>query len=286
MTPATIPSADTTGLAAADLSTFDRVGLAGLNRRAALLDRMEDKYIIAVTALRRILSGLASEFDVLAIDDEVVFNYETIYFDSDDLVAYRDHAQGKRKRFKIRSRRYVESDRCFFEVKLKGIRGRTIKERMEYPSSEHGTVTPDARAFLSACFRDVYGTEFPHDVSPSLPMRYRRITLVGKRAAERVTVDFALEFQRDDRSWLAAPPEFAIVEVKSEHGRGVADGIVRRHGLRGTACSKYCIGLNVIQPNLRYNAFKAVLETYFDWKPRRPPVFGEPPVAPAVRTIS
>jgi len=282
----TTPNAPTAALAAADLTSFDRVTLDKLNRRAALLDRMENKYVIAVPALRPILIGLASQFDVLAIDDEVVFRYETVYFDSRDLVAYRDHAQGKRKRFKIRSRRYVESDLCFFEVKLKGVRGRTIKERMAYTPAEHGTMTSDARAFVSACFRDVYGIDFPYDVGPSLPMRYQRVTLVGKRVAERVTVDFALEFQRDDRSWLAAPSSFAIVEVKSELGRGLADGIIRSHGLRGTACSKYCVGLNVMLPNLRYNAFKHVLETYFGWKPRRAPVVGEAHVAPALRTVS
>lgn len=257
-------------LATVDLSPFHAVGLDELNKRAALLDRMENKYIVAVPALRPILGDLAQHFDALAIDGTAVFHYETIYFDSDDRVSYRDHAQGKRRRFKIRTRRYVESDLCFFEVKLKGIRGRTIKKRMPYSPSEHGTLNGDAQAFLSACFRDVYGTEFPHDVSPSLPMRYRRVTLVGKRTAERVTIDFALEFQRDDRTWCPAPPEFAIVEVKSARGRGLADKVFRHHGLRGTACSKYCVGLNVMQQDLRYNTFKHVLESYFGWTRHTP----------------
>jgi len=274
----------TAALAPSDLSPFHTVGLDELNRRAALLDRMENKYIVAVPALRRILDELAEHFDVLAIDGAVVFGYDTIYFDSDDRVSYRDHAQGKRRRFKIRTRRYVESDQCFFEVKLKGVRGRTIKERMPYNPSQRDTLNGDARAFLSACFRKVYGIEFAHDVAPSLPMRYRRVTLVGKRAAERVTVDFALEFQRDDDTWHPAPAEFAIVEVKSERGRGVADRIFRRHGLRGTACSKYCVGLNVMQPDLRYNAFKHVLETYFGWTPQHAPRPGR--MTPALERAS
>jgi hypothetical protein len=281
MTTAVIPSG---ALSPSDLSKFGTVGLDELNRRAALLDRMENKYIVAVPALVRILDELAHHFDVLAIDGAVVFRYDTIYFDSDDRVSYRDHAQGKRRRFKIRTRRYVDSDQCFFEVKLKGVRGRTIKERIPYNPSQRHTVNGDARAFLSECFRKVYGTEFSHDVAPSLPMRYRRVTLVGKRAAERVTIDFALEFQRDERTWYPAPPEFAIVEVKSERGRGLADKVFRHHGLRGTACSKYCVGLNVMQPDLRYNAFKHVLETYFGWTPRHAPGPGH--LTPALERAS
>lgn len=109
---------------------WDRVSLAELNRRAPLLDRAERKYLASSALIDQVMGELRHSFDVLAIDGQTVFTYDTVYYDTDCLLAYRDQVQGKRRRLKIRSRHYVESDLYFFEVKLKGARGRTIKERM------------------------------------------------------------------------------------------------------------------------------------------------------------
>ncbi len=193
----THPTAD--GLTRADLSPFGHVSLDDVNRQAALLDRMENKYLIDLPAFRRMLKELSQQFDILSIDDEVIFNYDTVYFDSGTLVAYRDHAQGRRKRFKIRSRHYVESDLYFFEVKLKGERGRTVKKRIPYDPAQHGNMTGAAQEFVRDCFRKEYDTEFPHEIGPKLTIRYRRLTLVGKRAPERVTIDFDLRFEERDQ---------------------------------------------------------------------------------------
>lgn len=100
-------------------------------------------------------------------------------------------------------------------------------------------------------------------------MSYRRLTLVGKGAPERVTVDFDLQFTAVDGTGAQTPPRVLIVEVKSPQGRGRADGYLRATGARPVQCSKYCVGLNLLRPGLPYNRFKPVLVNHFDWQPRR-----------------
>jgi hypothetical protein len=248
---------------------WGRVSLAELNQRAPLLDRAESKYLAGSAFIEEVMDELRPAFDVLAIDGQTVFTYDTVYYDTDCLRAYRDQVQGRRRRLKVRSRHYVESDLYFFEVKLKGPRGRTIKERMPYDGGRHGAVGPDALGFVQDCVLQNYGESFAHRLEPQLTMRYRRLTLVGKGAPERVTIDFDLDFvdAGPEGARAQAPPGTLIVEVKSADGRGVADQVLRAAGARGGSCSKYCIGLNLVRPGLRYNRFKPLLEHHFQWTP-------------------
>jgi hypothetical protein len=260
-----------------DVAGWGRVSLAELNARASLLDRLENKYVVSAAGFADAMRALRDDFDVLAIDGETTFSYETIYYDTESLLAYRQHAQGKRRRFKIRCRRYVDSNLYFFEVKLKGSRGRTIKQRMLYDGTRHGQATLDdaATAFVRRCVEDTYGEEFAEHLSAQLTMRYRRLTLVGRGGPERLTVDFGLEFVGSGGAEAWAPPETLVVEVKSRNGRGVGDSVLRSSGARGGTCSKYCVGLNLVRPNMRYNVFKQLLSTHFNWAPQPGAVLAE-----------
>ncbi len=247
------------------LDRFDRVSLEELEMRAELLDRSEFKYLVRAPDLASMTDELARHFDALEIDGLSVFTYETTYFDTDDLLTYHQHAQGKRRRLKIRSRRYVDSGMCFFEVKLKGARGRTLKERLAYDEFRHGSIDDNALRFLDECVRHTYGEPFARPMKPALTMQYRRVTLVGRGSPERVTIDFDLNFTRPGGLTVAAPPDVCIIEVKSARGIGRADRTLREAGHRGASCSKYCVGLNLTLPELRYNRFKPVLTQHFGW---------------------
>ena len=67
---------------------------------------------------------------MLDIDGRRVFGYESTYFDTPDCEQYRAHRQGRRRRYKVRSRSYVDTGLSMFEVKTKGLRGATVKHRM------------------------------------------------------------------------------------------------------------------------------------------------------------
>ncbi|MGQ0743638.1 MAG: polyphosphate polymerase domain-containing protein [Acidimicrobiales bacterium] len=249
------------------LEGFGQISLAELNGRAALLDRQENKYLIRSHQLDALGEDLAGGFDVLAIDGRSVFTYETIYFDTADFEAYHQHLQGRRRRYKIRTRYYVDSDLCYLEVKLKGARGRTVKSRRQCPLNEHGRLSAQGEDFVRQAFMTEYGHSFDAAIFPRLAMIYRRVTLVGRRAPERVTIDYGFQFAGALDAYAAAPSEVIVVEVKSERGRGAADELFRRGGIRGGACSKYCVGLNLVRDNLRHNPFKRTLSGHFDPRP-------------------
>ncbi len=248
-----------------DLADWRSISLRDLNERAALLDRAESKYIFSAETFSAVMPQLRPHFDVLAINDRTTFTYDTTYYDTQNLLLYRQHAQGKRLRFKIRSRHYVDNQLCYFELKLKGQRDRTIKERRPYPIEHMHLVTADAQSYVNDCLQATYGTQFRDQLVLSLAMRYQRITLVGTKRPERITIDFGLQFATVGGPVVNAPADTLIVEVKSPDGRGCADAVFRSIGSRPERCSKYCVGLNMVRDDLPYNTFNKTLKTHFDW---------------------
>ncbi|MCI2393822.1 polyphosphate polymerase domain-containing protein [Aliiroseovarius sediminis] len=240
------------------LTHFTPLGLDDLNGKAAMLERLDNKYIIPATRLRPALEAFSKYFDVLEIDGKRAFTYATRYYDSVDRSAYYDHHQGRRKRCKVRIRRYVDAGFSYLEVKLKDKRGMTIKKRLKV---ECGLTKLDQRcmAFIETCHRDLYGEPLGQSLLPVIEMEYERITLVAKEGGERMTIDTALGFQVDDASRDVLPDMF-IVETKSARGNGLADKILRGLHLHPTKrCSKYCVGMAALGQVRRHNRFLPAL---------------------------
>jgi hypothetical protein len=237
---------------------FEAISLDELNARAALLSRIDRKYIVDLQTLDDLVDCLRRDFLVLEIGERRVFGYDTVYFDSPGLSAYHAHVQGRRRRFKVRSRRYVDSDLNVFEVKLKGPRGTTDKRQLRIGAGDHGTLTEDARGFASEILRDAYGHELPGDMAPVLGMTYRRVTLAARDGSERMTWDFALDFGE-----AALSERHAIVETKTPRGRSRADRALLDLGMRPVSCSKYCAGIGLTRPGVRTNPWSVLLRRYF-----------------------
>lgn len=74
------------------LEGFEPVSLEDLDARAALLRRVDNKYVLAWEDFARLTARLAPDHDVLEIEDRRQFNYESVYFDTSTLRCFRDHA--------------------------------------------------------------------------------------------------------------------------------------------------------------------------------------------------
>ena len=233
---------------------FAPISLDELNARAALLTRVDAKYIVDAPTFARLEEALADDYLALEIDGLRRFTYETVYFDSAALDAYHAHLQGRRRRYKCRTRRYVESGRQVFEVKLKGLRGATVKHQLEI--ADHGVMTDAARDFAEEVLRDAYALELAPQ-RPVLSMSYRRMTLAARDTAERLTCDTDLRFPGG-----ALAPGHVIVESKSERGRGRADRVLRKLGAHPVSCSKYCAGIGLTR-DVRANPFASLLRRYY-----------------------
>lgn len=238
---------------------FDGVGMDTLNRSAAMLQRLDNKYIVDAAILERALPMLSDAFDMLEMAGLRAFAYETCYFDGPAWQSYHDHHQGRRKRAKVRMRRYLDSEQCFVEIKLKDKRGITVKRRMPCDPAAFGILDEAAHAHVRNAYREMYLDEFPHSLSRTLDTHYRRMSLVAKSGGERLTIDSGLRFQTEDRSREVAQRLF-ILETKSANGNGTADRILRKlHQHPVGHCSKYCAGMALLQTGLKHNNFKPVL---------------------------
>jgi VTC domain len=268
------------------LDQYDAIGLAALNGKAAMLERIDNKYILPASQLQPALLAMTDLFDVLDIKGKRAFAYATTYFDDYGRQGYYDHHQRRRKRCKARVRHYVDAGLTYFEVKLNEQRASTAKRRMKID----GPLTElDARCldFVRACYRESYGDEFNKPLQPVILIQYERITLVAKEGGERLTIDTALRFHGTLRD-QAAPEDMFIVETKSARGNGIADKIFRELHLQPTRrVSKFCIGMAVTGQVVRHNGFlPALRKLQLEEAARQALPLAILNLSPAARTVS
>src|SRR5699024_11159671 len=169
--------------------------------------------------------------------------------------------QGRRRRYKVRSRTYVDTDLCMFEIKTKGLRGATVKHRREQPLDNAGKLTEDNLEFAADVLHETYGQQLP-DLQPALANAYTRATLVDPVDGERVTCDVDLRYS--DAQGQAFGPDMVVVETKSADGRGISDRALASLGIRPVSMSKYCLGVACLNPELPANKWSRLLKRY-DW---------------------
>jgi hypothetical protein len=243
---------------------FPALGLAELDATAALRDRVDAKYVISLEVFAALAERLRGTHAVLEIGGRRAFAYRTTYFDTLELRTFRDHVQQRRRRYKCRSREYVDSGACSFEVKLKGPRGRTVKHRMGYERDRRDELSEPALAFVRDCLQRSYGRTPDGELQAVLAMAYTRITLVAPELGERLTCDFELAFSAPDGASGRLADGLVIVESKSARGNAVADRALRALGARPEpGCSKYCLGVGFTNPHVKSNGLRPLLRRYF-----------------------
>ncbi|MGL5011299.1 MAG: polyphosphate polymerase domain-containing protein [Paracoccaceae bacterium] len=254
---------------ATQLSTFGTLSLDDLNGKAAMLERLDNKYIVPADRLMPAFARFSELFDVLEIDGKRAFTYATDYFDDDLASAYNDHHQGRRKRCKVRIRNYVDAGFSYLEVKLKDTRDVTVKKRLKL-SNPSRTLCADSLAFIDTCHAEMYGTPLGRSLMPVIGMEYERITLVAREGGERMTIDTRMAFRAANAECNAAPDMF-ILETKSARGNGIADKILRGQHLHPTKqCSKYCVGMAALGLVERHNRFLPALRKLRIFDPALP----------------
>lgn len=237
----------------------------GLDGVPELMSRVDRKYLVPLP----VLAGLAAElrtagFAVLEIGGRRRFRYRSTYFDTAELLSFRHHRQGRRRRFKIRTRVYLDGGGRWLEVKLSGARSGTDKHRMPYPAP-HDVLDYAALDFVSDTLLRGLRVRPPDGLLPSLVTEYRRITLVDPHGGARLTCDTDLVC-RDATGVARARDEYVLVESKSRGGRAYADAVLRRLGARPVPVSKYCLGVARLR-RLPANRWRPVLRRFFDGVP-------------------
>lgn len=234
------------GAAAASLAP---VSLAELGE-AALMDRVDRKYMIPAGTLADLLAELAGDYRVLEVEGRRLAAYTTRYYDTADLSFYTAHHNGRAPRFKVRVRTYEGAESGYLEVKRKNAAGRTQKSRMLLD----GGAEPLAQLGGEGLAFD----GLPAGLGETMTVEYRRLTLVRKTAAERITLDLMLTFRRGDE--VRVFPGVAIAEVKQGgHFASPFVAAMRARGLRQGSISKYCAGIATIETGAKSNRFRPSL---------------------------
>ena len=235
------------------VSTFDPITLSELDEHN-LQERIDTKYLLDEALLPEILDEIKDDYTVLHVAGKSIQPYLTLYYDTESYANYFAHHNGRRPRFKIRMRKYVNSSASFLEVKEKNRKGRTVKSRLQINDIAN-RLAPQHYQFISEVF--------PLGLVPLKPViwnRYDRLTLVNKHTLERVTVD--LGFNAYNQNGFISWDRLAIVEIK-RGSRSLCSGFyqaIRERYLRPVNFSKYCVSLALLTPELKANRFKPNIE--------------------------
>jgi hypothetical protein len=252
----------------AGLDAFRGIGLDAVVAAADLQTRVDTKYLLRPEEYARFRDALAAagSWSCLDIDGRRRFSYESVYFDTPDLLTYRQHRQGRRRRFKVRTRHYADSGECVFEVKVKGGRQDTVKERLPYRAADADRITPEAAEHLAAALWEAYGMRVPAGLEARLRTDYRRHTLVHPGEGVRVTCDEDLRCVSGEGAAVSRPVR--LVEVKSARPGGPADRLLWRMGARPVSVSKYCLAVAALAPGVGANPWTRAMRECFGPRPR------------------
>jgi len=248
------------------LREFSPIGLAELNEVAALQTRIDRKYVVPLMRLDGVLADLDADTMALEIDGIRASLYESVYFDTDSLDSYQAAAHRRRRRFKVRTRAYLDGDDSYLEVKTRGGRSLTVKERIPHPVERRARLTTEGLDYVDDAFErsGISGAGGARALHPTLVTRYRRATLYLPATESRATVDLDLSWtttdSRGSEGTSLATPSLAIVETKSGSSPSRVDRVLWSHGLRPVNISKYGVGMAAIYPALPSNKWHRVLE--------------------------
>jgi hypothetical protein len=234
------------------LNDFDSISLEVMDR-VKLMNRTDTKFAFTIEKLIEFLPKITGKFDVLEINGTRTPHYESLYFDDNQFSFFKDHHNGKTDRFKVRIRKYVESNLLFLEIKHK-FKGRTDKKRI---LTDDFTLELDKvqKKFLEKHLHD------DKELVPTMWNSFQRITLVHKELNERLTLDFNIEFhyQNSTRKF----DRLIIAELKQEDLNRNSEfyQLMKSNQIRPYRLSKYCIGSIELygEDRLKFNRFKKKL---------------------------
>ncbi len=232
------------------LSMFRSVSLAEMDE-AKLMDRYDTKFILSEKLFLQILPLLIDDYRVLEINNKRSFIYESVYLDDAEFSFFNDHHAGKTHRFKVRYRSYVDVGTSYLEVKER-IKGHTVKKRIPAKGT-FDLQDQEEKEFVSSLLKS------NKSIAPVLQNRYNRITLVSNNGAERLTFDFDLVYNWQDKE--SRFEGLVIAELKQEkvNRNAMFYRLMKEGMIRPLRVSKYCLGVMRLHKDkgLKFNRFKS-----------------------------
>ena len=231
-----------------ELNKFETITLSEMDD-VKLMSRTDTKFAFNFLKLSNILEKLYQFYRALSIDGNLIHDYKSLYFDTEDRKFYIEHHNRRVNRNKIRFREYVGSGLTFLEIKLKNNKGKTIKKRIKVDSISE-EITKKQQRYI----HKIIG--YPIEVSAKQWINFSRVTFVHKTQKERLTMDVNLTFNnKKDEGDLK---NIVIAEVKQERMSRSSDfmRVAKEMSILPMRLSKYCMSTLSLNPELKKNRFK------------------------------
>lgn len=234
------------------IADFEAISLDKMDQ-VRLMRRTDTKFVFSMNNLPDLLKKALPDYYMVEIENEREQIYTTTYFDTPAYDMYNIHHNGKLNRHKVRIRRYVYSNMEFLEVKRKNNKGETIKKRIPHDEQLPVLLPETADKFLQR------NTPYPADLlEPTLGNHFIRLTLVNKDFSERITLDYKIKFTDLKHQLKTKTKGICIAEVKRgrDNNRSPFLQHLRNLHINSMGFSKYCIGMALLNPEIRNNLFK------------------------------
>lgn len=222
-----------------------------------LLKRYDTKFLFCRDKLPAVFDFLSDYYYVLEIKNRRYFQYESLYYDTDDFYFYHQHHNKKYDRYKIRFRKYIDSNQCYFEVKHKNNKRKTIKSRLLLDDNrDYNELSEESKLFARNSMFFNNG-DIIDRIKPKLEVSFDRITFANLENKERLTIDVNLAFTNKN-SFQKKIDNLVIAELKSEKYSYNSLFTQYLKGLKiyPARFSKYCMGIAITEKDIKYNRFK------------------------------
>ena len=236
------------------LASLASVSLAELDEAASLQTRRDRKYLVSIASAGELTARLDGSARALEIEGHRRFRYESVYYDTPGLDSYLAAARRRPRRFKVRTRTYLDSGYSLLEVKTRDGRGRTVKERIPHDAADGARLDASEVRHLA---RHPLIEGLATALRPVLVNRYGRSTLLLDDGG-RVTIDVGLAAATCDGLGVDLL-DTAVVETKSGGAAGLADRILWELGFRPIRISKFGTSLAAMRPDLPANRWTPAL---------------------------
>jgi hypothetical protein len=230
------------------LARFDPISLEEMDR-VKLQDRTDTKFVFGEADLGAVLDGLLEEYRLLVLNGARGSRLPHALLRHARTAAFlrppqRPHLPEQGALPRIRGQRPLLS--------------RSEAQDRPWPDLEStvaGGRHPGCDAATAPRFR-AEGERRCRATRPMLWNMFMRLTFVHRTRPERLTIDRSLGFTRNGRN--AELEGICIAELKQEHGDRNSPFLrtMRAMGHRPSGMSKYCVGMWLLEPGVKYNGFK------------------------------
>lgn len=215
-------------------------------------DATESKFILGAKKLKKVLEEIKDDYYILQIKEQRIFKYTNEYYDTEDYKLYMAYHNGSGSRYLIKNNQVEGIKNSSLEIKFQSNKGEIKKKKQKTKGTD--IENNNVKEFVQE------NTPFDPDIlKKMLKNKFYRIVLVHKKNNEKVTIDLDLKLSNAKNEIKL--PYLAIIEVKQEKFSLYSDFILslRKYNIQRTSLSKYCIGVALLNKDVKKNKFKSKL---------------------------